>query len=238
MKQNKTPKLFDPEVFLATLNELREELNGMLEKPITFTFALDYKAPKHEDKSTILSTFYDFNQKEGKVCIVVNSLLAVEYPLKKLKDGIIQGLVHAANPVGSYGRYSELRAILQILWTAKWGELPESIEDAPKGSPRAHLLKYDALMELGTEERAVARIRQRRDVGRKKYGTTMEREDIDELGWLIHAQEEAMDLVIYLERLRAEKLENQYKCDTAESTKEVDNSTIEVEWEKIDPSLN
>lgn len=37
--------------------------------------------------------------------------------------------------------------------------------------------------------------------GKKKYGTDMDREDLSELDWLIHAQQEAMDLSIYLEKL-------------------------------------
>ncbi len=41
----------------------------------------------------------------------------------------------------------------------------------------------------------------RAEVGKKKYNTTMDRTDLTELEWLIHAQEEAMDLAIYLEKL-------------------------------------
>lgn len=51
------------------------------------------------------------------------------------------------------------------------------------------------------EEAVIQKIRERRDRGRKKYGTTMERDDLSNVQWLIHAQEEAMDLAIYLERL-------------------------------------
>lgn len=51
------------------------------------------------------------------------------------------------------------------------------------------------------EEAVIQKIRERRDRGRKKYGTTMERGDLSNVQWLIHAQEEAMDLAIYLERL-------------------------------------
>ena len=51
------------------------------------------------------------------------------------------------------------------------------------------------------EEAVIEKIRLRRDAGRKKYGTTMERTDLDRRAWLRHAQEEAMDLAIYLERL-------------------------------------
>lgn len=56
------------------------------------------------------------------------------------------------------------------------------------------------------EESVIQKIRERRDRGRKKYGTTMERDDLSNVQWLVHAQEEAMDLAIYLERLIRESV--------------------------------
>jgi hypothetical protein len=55
------------------------------------------------------------------------------------------------------------------------------------------------------EDAVCAKIQQRAEVGLKKYGVTLEREDLTELDWLIHAQEEAMDLVNYLEVLIQKK---------------------------------
>lgn len=46
----------------------------------------------------------------------------------------------------------------------------------------------------------VDRIAQRSEAGMAKYGVTMERPDVTTIEWLRHAQEEAMDLAIYLER--------------------------------------
>ncbi len=51
------------------------------------------------------------------------------------------------------------------------------------------------------EDRVVDRIRERAMRGAQKYGTTMERLDLSRLDWLRHAQEEALDLAVYLERL-------------------------------------
>jgi len=51
------------------------------------------------------------------------------------------------------------------------------------------------------EEQVCFKILKRSDVGKKKYGTTMEREDLSKLDWLKHAQEEAMDLAVYLQKL-------------------------------------
>ena len=43
---------------------------------------------------------------------------------------------------------------------------------------------------------------ERSDRGQRKYGTTMERNDLTVKEWLQHAQEEAMDFVVYLEKLK------------------------------------
>jgi hypothetical protein len=42
---------------------------------------------------------------------------------------------------------------------------------------------------------------QRSIVGLKKYNVTTERDDLSRLEWLQHAQEEAMDFCIYLQKL-------------------------------------
>lgn len=51
------------------------------------------------------------------------------------------------------------------------------------------------------EESVISKVRFRADNGLIKYGVTMERTDLSRLDWLIHAQEEAMDLAVYLEKL-------------------------------------
>ena len=52
--------------------------------------------------------------------------------------------------------------------------------------------------------RVLARFNERSQVGINKYSTTLERTDLNTLEWLTHAQEEAMDFVLYLERLKDE----------------------------------
>lgn len=54
------------------------------------------------------------------------------------------------------------------------------------------------------EEAVIEEIRRRRDAGRKKYGTTMERDDLTIEQWVVHAKEEALDFAIYLEKLKRE----------------------------------
>ena len=51
------------------------------------------------------------------------------------------------------------------------------------------------------EESVIVKIKARQELGESKYNTTMERDDLSILEWLVHAQEEAMDLAIYLEKL-------------------------------------
>ena len=53
----------------------------------------------------------------------------------------------------------------------------------------------------------IRKMYQRSQVGIKKYGTTLERNDLSTEQWIDHAIEEAMDLVLYLT-----KLKTQLKC--------------------------
>ena len=44
----------------------------------------------------------------------------------------------------------------------------------------------------------------RSNLGLKKYGTTLDRTDLNVLDWIQHAQEEHMDAILYLEKLKTE----------------------------------
>lgn len=46
------------------------------------------------------------------------------------------------------------------------------------------------------------RVADRAKAGMETYGVTMERTDIDAQGWIDHAIEEALDLAVYLTRLK------------------------------------
>jgi hypothetical protein len=43
---------------------------------------------------------------------------------------------------------------------------------------------------------------QRAQFGKAKYGTDLDREDLSPLEWIQHAQEEHMDAILYLEKLK------------------------------------
>jgi hypothetical protein len=51
------------------------------------------------------------------------------------------------------------------------------------------------------EEQVINKIRQRAKIGLDKYGTTMERGDLNYEEWLNHLQQELMDGAVYVEKL-------------------------------------
>lgn len=50
----------------------------------------------------------------------------------------------------------------------------------------------------------VERFRVRAVLGKEKYGTDLDRQDLDLLDWIAHAREEAMDYVLYLTKIERE----------------------------------
>ncbi|MFM2392132.1 MAG: hypothetical protein RLZZ546_109 [Bacteroidota bacterium] len=44
----------------------------------------------------------------------------------------------------------------------------------------------------------------RAEFGEKKYGVTLDREDLSTLDWIEHAKQEAMDFTLYLQKLQKE----------------------------------
>jgi hypothetical protein len=53
-------------------------------------------------------------------------------------------------------------------------------------------------------ESVINRFSLRSKAGIEKYGVTLQREDLTTLEWLQHAQDEAMDFCLYIERLKQE----------------------------------
>jgi hypothetical protein len=63
------------------------------------------------------------------------------------------------------------------------------------------------------ESKVCDKILERSEIGKQKYGVTMERQDLSRLQWLKHAQEEAMDLAVYLEKLINEEESKPFKYE-------------------------
>lgn len=95
----------------------------------------------------------------------------------------------------------------------------DTFELTPKGMEIATSLKASADQRFGEASGSgiyaetpldtnVAAVRRkmviRAERGLSKYGVTTERDDLDTLQWLQHAQDEAMDLAVYLERLMSD----------------------------------
>jgi hypothetical protein len=70
----------------------------------------------------------------------------------------------------------------------------------PKASP---CQKHDEQFEHDSIVYSILnKIQQRSRIGFQKYGTNLDRTDLNKLDWINHAQEEAMDLILYLEKLK------------------------------------
>jgi hypothetical protein len=48
----------------------------------------------------------------------------------------------------------------------------------------------------------IKKFEKRADEGKQKYGTDLDRNDLSILEWINHAQEEHMDAILYLEKLK------------------------------------
>jgi len=59
-------------------------------------------------------------------------------------------------------------------------------------------------MEDSIVQAVVKSFLERSALGQKKYGVTLDRTDLKTLDWIQHAQEELMDGILYLERLKKE----------------------------------
>jgi len=57
--------------------------------------------------------------------------------------------------------------------------------------------KQDSIVES-----VISQFKQRSEVGIAKYGVTLDRTDLSTLDWINHAQQEAMDFCLYLEKLK------------------------------------
>lgn len=58
--------------------------------------------------------------------------------------------------------------------------------------------KYDSVVTS-----VIDAFKKRADFGKQKYGTTLDRTDLGFLDWVQHAQEELMDAILYLEKLKS-----------------------------------
>ena len=60
-------------------------------------------------------------------------------------------------------------------------------------------------MKDGIVKKVIKAFKKRSERGLEKYGTTLDRNDLTNLEWLQHLQEELMDATLYIEKLKDEK---------------------------------
>jgi len=66
----------------------------------------------------------------------------------------------------------------------------------------------------------ISKFQDRAVMGKKKYGTDLDRTDLSLFDWIQHAQEEHMDAILYLEKLKKELAMEKFKKDTEDLKKE------------------
>lgn len=64
-------------------------------------------------------------------------------------------------------------------------------------SPDSEMLKEDSIVN-----EVISKFKNRSEVGIKKYGVTLDREDLTTIQWIEHAIEEQMDNILYLTRIK------------------------------------
>ena len=57
--------------------------------------------------------------------------------------------------------------------------------------------KYDSVVSS-----VISAFQKRAEIGQTKYGKTLDRNDLTFLQWIQHAQEELMDGILYLEKIK------------------------------------
>lgn len=72
--------------------------------------------------------------------------------------------------------------------------------DSSESSSQYSESEYSELDSVVTS--VIKKFIDRAEFGKNKYGTDLDREDLTFLEWVIHAQEEHMDAILYLEKIR------------------------------------
>ena len=76
-----------------------------------------------------------------------------------------------------------------VSWSSTWTDENLSLSE----------VKGDTIVED-----VINKFRKRSEAGMLKYNTTLDRTDLSTLDWLTHLQEELMDAILYVERLKKE----------------------------------
>ena len=64
---------------------------------------------------------------------------------------------------------------------------------------------HDSLLEVKPDSivnSVINKFLERSRIGKEKYGTNLDRTDLSLYEWIVHAQEEHMDAILYLEKIK------------------------------------
>lgn len=79
----------------------------------------------------------------------------------------------------------------------------------------------------------ITKFEQRAAIGKQKYGTDLDRQDLKPLDWIQHAQEELMDGILYLEKLKQELQTNHTNHIQTTSPREISKPLVQAQ--KFEP---
>jgi hypothetical protein len=90
-------------------------------------------------------------------------------------------------------------------------------EVGSSGSPKSvTFLQEEMKTNDSVVNSIISQFAERSRVGYKKYGTTLDRTDLSLLDWVQHAQEEMMDGILYLEKIKKTIKERDSGTETME----------------------
>lgn len=85
----------------------------------------------------------------------------------------------------------------------------------------------------------VDKYQQRSDTGQKKYGTSLDRGDLNLLEWLNHLQEELMDATLYVEKLKSEIQSLNVERDSYKNAdKIIHDGFVYIKYDDMIPKIN
>ena len=70
----------------------------------------------------------------------------------------------------------------------------------------------------------IKKFEDRARIGKAKYGTDLDRTDLSVLDWIQHAQEEHMDAILYLEKLKKELSHGNNETNSEGTPQKADSS--------------
>jgi len=59
-------------------------------------------------------------------------------------------------------------------------------------------------------ESVINKFKQRSEIGIAKYSVTLDRDDLSMVEWINHAQEEHMDAILYLEKMKQKYIQDEH----------------------------